>query len=77
MNSIITWVIKVLSGVNSAEWKAVLDFVLLAASKELTNESKRAWVLDKLQNLGLKGSTANFLIEAALKFLKRTGRIEA
>lgn len=77
MNSLLTWAIRILAGINSAEWKAVLDFVYLAAQKELTNENKRAWVLDKLQNLGLQGGTANFLVEAAVKFLKRKGDIKA
>lgn len=77
MNALISWVIRTLGGITSAQWKAVLDFVLAAAGKHLTGEQKKAWVLESLAKLGISGSTANFLVEAALKFLKRTKQIEA
>lgn len=77
MNAIIQFAIKLLAGVSSEQWNAVLQFVLAAADKFVTNEEKKKWVSDALAKLGISGSTANFLIEAALKFLRRTKQIEA
>lgn len=76
MNSIITWVIRYLGGVSSAEWKQVLEFVIIAADKITAGVDKKEWVLNKMKSLGIGGAVANFLIEAAVTFLRKQGRIE-
>lgn len=76
MNSIITWVIRYLSNISSAQWKQVLEYVRVAADKITEGADKKAWVLEKLNSIGVKGSIANFLVEAAVTLLKKQGRIE-
>lgn len=68
------WVVKFLSGINSTEWKYILQMVIAAEEKITEGVDKKAWVLDKLQGLGIKGSVANFLVETALAWLKKQGK---
>lgn len=77
MNSLISWVIKILGGVTTEQWNAVLQFVLAAADKFVSSEDKKKWVVDALEKLGISGSRANFLVEAAVALLKRMKKIEA
>lgn len=74
MNFLIQLAIRLLAGITSAEWEALLQYVIAAEEKLTEGVDKKAWVLDKLQNLGIKGSVANFLVEAGLAWLKRIGK---
>lgn len=75
LNSIYQWAVKAISNITAEQWKAVLSYVKQIASREMTGEDKRAWVIDKLKNLGITGARANFLIEAAVMLSKRLGII--
>lgn len=71
MNKLIEWAIQILAGISASQWSQVVEYVLLAVTKTDNNAARRLWVIDKMQNLGLKGSVANFLVEAAVTLLKR------
>lgn len=75
LNSIYQWAVKAISNITTEQWKAVLSYVKQIASREMAGEDKRAWVIDKLKNLGITGARANFLIEAAVMLSKRLGII--
>lgn len=77
MNTLITWVIRYLGGITSAQWKTVLEYVRIAADKIAEGADKRTWVLDKMRNIGITGSVANFLVEAAVTYVKRLNLIQA
>lgn len=74
MNTLIVWAIRLLADISSTEWGAVLQFVIAAEERITEGTDKKAWVLDKLQNLGIKGSVANFLVESGVAYLKRLGK---
>lgn len=76
MNTLIQWAIRALAGINSTQWKAVLDYVIAAEARITQGVDKKAWVLDKLNNIGIGGSLANFLAEAAVQFLKKHGGVK-
>jgi len=75
MNSIIAWAIRLLASVSAEQWRAALTFVLSAATRNIPDEDRREFVIDQLAKLGIKGWAANFIVEAALGFLKRTKQL--
>lgn len=75
MKTIIQWAIKTLGGISSTQWSAVLQYVIAAEERITSGVDKRAWVLDKLKNVGVTGWTANFITEAALGFLRKYNMI--
>lgn len=77
MNAIISWVIRYLGNINASQWAAVLDYVLIADGKVLEGAEKKAWVLEKLERIGIKGWIANFITESALAWLKKKGAVKA
>ncbi len=76
MKTLFQWAIKSLGSINSTQWQAALQFVIAAEEKITDPDAKKAWVLDKLRNVGVTGRYANFATEAALAWLKRTGQIQ-
>lgn len=77
MNTLISFILKWLAGVSASQWKAALDYVLIAASKLSEGDHKRAWVIDKLQNVGVTGWIANLLTEVAVAYSKKQKLIQA
>lgn len=73
---IILWAIRALGGVTKEQFNTALSFVVGVAYKHLTSEQKKAGVLEMLKNIGIEGATANWLLETALKWAKRVGKIE-
>jgi hypothetical protein len=74
-NSIIEWVIRLLGGITKDQWKRVVQYVAEKALTNLTNEQKRADVVEQLGRIGITGSRANWLVETAVTWLKRVGQI--
>jgi inactivated superfamily I helicase len=68
--SIFQWAVKAISHISSDQWATILDRVLESVTKASDGEARRAWVLDKIKALGVTGSIANFLVEAAVRYLK-------
>jgi hypothetical protein len=77
MNALIQWAIRTLGGITKEQWVAALSFVLRWAGSRLSSEEKKAKVLEALAKIGIEGSTANYLVEAAYKWLKRIGQVPA
>ncbi len=75
IDRIIQWAIRTLGGVSRAQWDAALKFVLAQSAKYLTGEQKKAEAIALLEKIGIKGSAANWLVEAAVMWLKRIGQI--
>lgn len=76
MNFLLQWFIQKLGSLNATQWQAALQYVIAAEERITEPEAKRAWVLDKLRNVGVTGRYANLATEAALAWLKREGKIE-
>lgn len=76
MKSLVSFIIRYLSNVSSSQWKQVLEYVMNAENKITVGADKRAWVVDKLKNIGITGWVANFLVESAVAFLKKQGLIQ-
>lgn len=75
MNFLLQWFIRSLGSINATQWQAALQYVIAAEERITAGEDKRAWVLDKLRNVGVTGRYANLATEMALAWLKRTGGI--
>lgn len=75
MSAIIRWVINYLAGIDSSTWRMILQYIIAAEEKATEGMDKKAWVLDKLKNLGIKGSWANLAVEYALAWLKKQGTV--
>ena len=76
MNALLQWAIKKLAGVNSKQWEAILSFVLEQAGLSKLGEDKKRAAILFLERIGIRGSTSQFLVESAVAFLKKQGRIE-
>ena len=77
MSSLYTWVLRLIGGLNSTQWQAVLQFVLAAEERITEGVDKRAWVIDKLQNVGVTGRWANYAVEVGLAWLERQGKVNS
>lgn len=75
MSTVIRWIINYLAGISSEQWRELLRFIILAEEKATEGIDKKAWVLDKLNNLGIRGHFANLAVEYALAWLKKQGEI--
>lgn len=76
MKTLIQWVIRLLGNISADQWRAALQYVIAAEERITSGVDKRAWVLDKLKNVGVTGRAANFIVEAAVSWLERNGEIE-
>lgn len=77
LNSIFQWAVRAIAGISKEQWAQILEYVVVAMTKSDTSEGKRAWVLDMLNNLGIKGSIANFLVESSVTYLKKIGALKS
>lgn len=77
MKAIAQWIIKLLGGVSSSQWSAALQYVIAAEERITAGVDKKAWVIDKLKNVGVTGSSANFITESALAFLRKYSNLGA
>lgn len=73
MNTLLNLVLRWLAGITAEQYKVALDYVLIAASKQLEGSAKRAWVLDHINGEGIKGWAANLLVEVAHAAAKKKG----
>lgn len=72
---LLQWAIRLIGGISKEQWAAALKFVSQWATSQLSGDDKRAKVLEMLAHLGIEGSKANWLVETAVRWLKRTGVI--
>lgn len=75
IHRIFEWAVKAIAHISADQWKGVTDYVLQAVGKATAGVDKRAWVLDKMNNLGIRGAVANFVVEAAVILLKQRNMI--
>lgn len=73
MNTLLNLVLRWLAGITAEQYKFALDYVLIAAAKQLEGSAKRTWVLDHLNGEGIKGWAANLLVEVAHAAAKKKG----
>lgn len=83
-DTIIQWAIRLIGGFSKAQWSAALVAVSEVATHKILNEERKQWAETQLKRAfpekdidGLTQGVINFLIEAALRWLKYKGIIKS
>jgi hypothetical protein len=71
MNTLILLILKWLGSVTSAQWARAVQLVVAAATQAIGGAEKRQWVVNILNDEGVKGWIANTLSELAVGYAKR------
>lgn len=77
MKTLFSLAVRWASGIKADQWKYVLSVIVAAGKSYKESADKKAWALKQLDGVGIKGSVANFLVEAAVTYGKKFKLIPA